>query len=298
MLGIWLLAQRKVAATLAMIGTGLGIVGVTVVLGGAASVIEYLAVVRQAAANPTDLSIPGVLMNAGIAAPMANLALLAILAFAATLIVLQPREPVVFLLAVLGSIYTTTVVRYDSIGIIVAAGAVWAGRRFLLRPLSERPLASEVDRVDGRVGGPEGRSSIVRPARLSIGIAVVITVIAIADSVITGGLDHSSLTLTNQTGAPIIARLSVFSQEATFGYRVPADGSVMGWLDVGGASPPVVTIWSESCHLLGRTTLPRTGGEVVIEESAAEIKPTARLASLASYTPECAAELKAARIWP
>ena len=74
--------------------------------------------------------------------------------------------------------------------------------------------------------------------------------VAVALSFATGGLRSSSMTLVNDTAAPVVLRFTVPSQAATFGFRLqPGEAGPGGSIDVGTVFSPVF-VTTASCETL------------------------------------------------
>ena len=283
-IAVWLLAQRRREATVAMVAAGGVIAAATLALAGPGSVARYLGIVREAAALPSELSLPGILTRQGVPPGLAEAALPAALVLAIVVVVGWPRRPEAFLLAVLGSIFATTVVRLETVAVFVVAGAVWSGRGLLVRG-------------GDRAGeGPQpGRRGATRAVWLSAAAGLALALLAFERSVLTGGLDHSSLTFTNDTDRPVVIRLTLTSQSATFGYVVPARSAVAGWRDLGAGSPRILTIWSADCTFLRQARPTRAGGGLRLDDDGLFLGGVRVDAPLAAFAPDCTAALKARR---
>jgi hypothetical protein len=280
----WLLLQGRRTASMATIVTGLLVAAVTVLLAGLSTFSDYLAVVRDAASVPTVESIPGTLTNLGLPAAVAALGLPIALVVLGVLMVPLRNQPWSFLLAVFGTAFATTIVRKESAALLVVASIAWAGRGLLVPRL---PL----DR------NPESPlHALSRPARLTAVAGVAAAAIAIAISIRNGGADVSRFSISNSSTEPLIARLGVRGQNATFGYALPGGASITGWAPLSGGSAPILTIWSPACDLRTGHVLDREGG--LAETSGEEVtmqaaRPTA---VPADYVPTCATEAKEVRL--
>ena len=69
----------------------------------------------------------------------------------------------------------------------------------------------------------------------------------------------------NQLDQPVVVRLSVRGQFATFGFVVPAGTLISGWHDLVAGSPPLATVWTEGCRLIGHVAVGRAGGNLVLD---------------------------------
>jgi hypothetical protein len=293
---LWLLAQRRRDATIAMVAAGGVIAAATLALAGPGSVTRYLGIARDAAAMPAELSLPGILTRQGLPPDLAAAALPAALIVAAVIVVAWPRRPEAFLLAVLGSIFATTVVRLETIGVFVAAGAAWSGHGLLVRSAADRLADRVADHGAERVDAPAPPR--IRPSRavwLSTAAGLALALVAFERSVLTGGLDRSSLTFTNDTDRPIVVRATVTAQVATFGFVVPARSSVAGWRDLVAGAPPILTIWSADCSFLRQVRPPRTGGGLRLDQDGLFLGGLRGDAPPAPFAPDCTAALKARR---
>nr|MBA2381078.1 DUF2029 domain-containing protein [Chloroflexota bacterium] len=72
---VWLLAQRRRQAAIAMIATGLGLGVATLILVGPGSAFRWLDIARATAAVSSDLSLPRILERAGVPGSLAALAI-------------------------------------------------------------------------------------------------------------------------------------------------------------------------------------------------------------------------------
>ncbi len=286
-LGIWVLSQRRRPATVALVGSGLLIATLTVALAGVSSLTEYLEVVRRAAAEPSSLSVPGLVRAAGFSDGASNVAFLLSIVASAILTVLLRDRPAGLLVAVLGTIFATSVVRYESIGVIVATGVGWMGRGLLLDHLPVSPDGRRQPKERG-VEGHSKRRLITVTVAVGLAVATASTGISMA----TGGLERSSVSISNDGEDAVVVRFSVPSQSASFGFLVPPHSTIAAWQALSGGSPPFATFWTPTCDFLGRSTLPRSGGGIhadgpqvwVGQSQAAETES-------GTYAPTCAAEL-------
>ncbi|MBA2382431.1 MAG: hypothetical protein H0V73_10010, partial [Chloroflexi bacterium] len=136
---------------------------------------------------------------------------------------------------------------------------------------------------------------------LSVAAGVVIAFVAVARSTLTGGLDHSSFTVTNHRSEAIIVRLKVNAQLASFGFLVPPGGSVTGWRDLAAGSPPSASVWTPDCRFIGEARVPWTGGRLDVDRSNVQLirsgtrLPPGEIAypPFAPYVPLCAPQLRA-----
>ena len=191
MIALWVFVQRRTRATAALIASGVVVLAATIAIAGIDSWLRYYDIVRASARFPTELSVPGMLVAAGIPASIATtVALPTVLAAAVILIIVLRKQPLGFLVAVVGSIFATSVVRYETIAIWIVAGAAWLGRGALLRPPPDLGTTLTV------------RKTTTTTVRLSVVAGTLVAAVAVVYSVATGGLDRSSLRWTTGLIAP------------------------------------------------------------------------------------------------
>jgi hypothetical protein len=272
-LAVWLVAQRRWLAVSSFLVTGLAIAALTVVLAGPKVISDYLDVVRSAASVPTSTSIPGMIHKLGVSPAIESIALPAAMLVAVAGMFYWRRSPLSFSLAVLAMVWSTPVVRVETISVAIAAAVAWIPNSSRYRTSSGLP-----------------RRAIVAPLGL---VAASFAVIAVVASVANGGAVSSQFAMINQTSQSIVVRFRGLFQSASFGYLVPANEAVYGWLDRSGSSPPVATVWSMDCKRLGLVRVPRSGAVLQFDQSGSHL--TSELpasGAFADYVPDCAAELR------
>ena len=262
---VWLLAGRRTNALASAAVTGLVSVAVAIWLGGVGIFRTYLDVVLHSAGTPAPLSIPGLLAGLGLPATVGRLGLLVVVALGCLAVVLLRRDPRrSFAVAVVLSLFATTVVRPETLVVALVALMPWATHdNAPIQPMR---------------GG--ARSPMLA---ISAGVAAI----AVALSVTTGGLRSSSMTLVNDTAAPVVVRFTVPSQDATFGFRLQPGEAGTGWLDRIGTVFSPVYVTTASCDLLYQfdadpgVTAMRIGPDaaVAVEQPAA---------AFLDYAPDCA----------
>ena len=285
-LGWWILWQRRAAASLAMIVALALVLVATLILAGTSSFTDYVGIIRATASEPSRLSIPGILTTLGLPSEVATMLLPVILLGVAAIVARLASRPVGFLYAVIGMIFATTVVRYDSIALVVLAGVAWEGRSLIAGTHSD--LASD----PGGLGLPS-RPSVQRLATVA---SVFVATIALGLSLASGGLVRSTVLLENQSAEPVIVRLSMTGQSATFGFELPPNSKVSAWEGRTGASPPFALIFGPDCRLVQRVSLPRAGATLVATANAVRIEAPGPVAEPSGFSDACAAEARALTI--
>jgi hypothetical protein len=270
-LGVWLLGQRRWLAVGAAIVAAAIITAATAVITGLSAFRDYLAVALSTTATPTPMSIPGIAraLGAPLEVQAASLPIVMIVAVGAILAL--RRSPWSFAIAALALAFSTSVVRLETAAIAVVGAAAWTAR-------------SE----------PDAREPLWRRIVVPTALGAVLATVAVGFSLQGGGLHRSSLAFDNRSERPVVFRLSLVLREASFGYLVPAGQSLAGWIDRAGSSPPLVTIWSTDCQLLGEVPLPSDGGQILYDDTGARIHGTTPGAhAFAGYESSCFEELKA-----
>ena len=179
-------------------------------LGGTGIFREYLDVILHSAGTPAPLSIPGLLVGLGLSPAVARLGLLAVVGVGCLAVVLLRRDSRrSFAVAIVVSLFATTVVRPETLVVALVALVPWATH-------ANMPTSSPQD-------------TGARAPMLAI--AAGVTAIAVAISIATGGLRSSSMTMVNETGQAVVVRFTVPSQDATFGFRLDPGEAGTGWLD-------------------------------------------------------------------
>lgn len=272
---VWLIAQRRWKAVIASLATGLAVMTATILIAGPNVIVEYLGIARSTTATPTSLSIPGLLRAIGMSEGIQALALPAATLVAVAAIFYWRRSPLSFTIAVLAMIFSTPVVRHESIALAISASVAWI------------PSSS----LHGAGTGLPTRAAIGRAVATASGLGVI----AVLASLATGGLDRSSVSIVNRTAAPVVVRFSTAAQTASFGFVAPVGEPVYGWRDRAGGSPPVATIWSAECALLDVINLPRTGAAIEFDESGGHraSDDSSVNAAFAAFVPDCAGEVAA-----
>jgi hypothetical protein len=295
MLAIWILSQGRRPAIAAMLATGAVVAAATVLVAGPDAIRRWLEVARESAGVATSLSLPGRLMELGVPSATAAFAIPFAMALAVVGIVLLRREPVAFLIAVLASVFATTVVREETLAVAIAGMVAWWGRGLLVRARQSLPDGIETAMV---------RSSERPAVNLSVSGAALVTLIMLGRSIATGGLMHSSFVATNAGSDPVIVRIKVSDQAASFGYLVRPHGSITGWRMLGAGSPPAAVAWTMDCEQIGYVLLPQSGGAVEIDAGAVRLTaddPAAadpRVAPFADDVATCAPEMRLVQAVP
>lgn len=235
----WLLVRgRRWGAIGAVVVTALWL-GASVLVAGPGVFAAYLEISRgTAGSGATPISATGVALALGMPASVAALAPFACLAAAAIgALALRRRPAAGSLVIVLGTIFATPVVRVKSFALIVAAIVVYGD--------PER-IASL-----GRIG----RRRVAGPLGL---VATVLVVVWI------GSAPQSSLLIQNQTEAPIVVRIGVAFQLATFGYLVEPGGSIRGYATVPGGLTGAIRAFRPDCSWIEGVMPPVTGGLLTV----------------------------------
>ena len=269
-------------AVLAAIATGIVGLGATVVLGGIDAFAEYVRIVRETIAVASPLSIPGVAASVGSPADWQRPAFVAVLLAAAGSIVLLRRySSVTFAIAVVAAVMATTVVRFDTLVVGLAALTPWAAMRAV------GPAAPDVATASDPAWSPSRM-------RLIGGTAVLIGVLGVVLAVGTGGLDRSSLAITNDSGEALVVRFTVASQDASFGYPVANGETGTAWGERMGTVTQTILVFAADCRLLQRFEPPVGLQGIRITGATTEPVPSVAAPYL-RYVPDCATEARAER---
>lgn len=267
-LGIWLVAQRRWYALIACVAAGVVIVTATILISGTNALFDYVAIARSAVAEPTSLSIPGILRDLNASEQVQAIALPAAMLVAVALMFYWRGSPISFTLAALAMIFSTPIVRHETAALAIVVAVAWL-------PSSSRHS----------LGTAAPTRAMILP---SIVVATSMAIVIVLVSLVTGGTDRSTFAMANRTSEPVVVRFSLYIQRAQFGFLVPGGQSVYGWLDRSGASPPLATVWSTSCDLLDVVELPRTGA--ILEYRGAGAQSVSELPdalTFAPYVPDC-----------
>ena len=237
----WFIASRRWSAVVgAVLGLGvLGLVGLAV--GGWDAHVTYLSIGREAATGgATGPGPTSVLLQLGIAPGLAALAPLAISGCSFALItLLRDRPKWGFVVAVAAATLVSPVLRLESYSMLVAVAAPW-------------------------VTLPTGN---VNPAGRGRSLVTGMLVILLASTGLLGAQGvvstTSSVTVTNQSGAPVVVRFALPDQSASFGFGVPAATSGTGWRDQPGGFRGDVIVFDASCRQVLRQTI--SAGDIEVE---------------------------------
>ena len=274
-LAIWLLTQRRWEAIVACVATGVVGLLITTWLGRFSVFEDYLGIIRDASALPSPLSIPGLAVSVGVPAAYGSLSLLvALLVAAAAVIVFRCHPRATFALTVMMAVMATTVARFDTLVVVVAA----------LTPFA----------ATSSVGGLTGSR---RPSSSSVVLALTSMVVVAGGTlaVATGGLARTSVSINNQAIASVVVRFSVPNQDATFGFPLAAGATGIAWLDQMGSIARTVLVFSPSCELLYRYE--PTGVEAAIQIAGDGVTAAGSFTNgpaFLAYTSDCAAEARSA----
>lgn len=261
----WLLIRgRRGGAIGAVVVIALWL-GASVLAAGPGVFASYLEVARgTAGSGATPLSASDIALALGVPAGVVALAPFACLTAAALgAFALRRRPAAASVVIVLGTIYATPVVRFESFALLVAPLAVYAGPARLPSP--------------GRLG----RRSVVAPVGFAAAVAVTLWI---------GSAPESSLLIQNRSQTPIIVRAGVAGQEATFGYMVELGGSARGYGTVPGGLTGAVRAFRVDCTEIEEVMPPVGGGVMVVYEDGAiqfGADPGGG-APYAPYVPDCA----------
>lgn len=278
----WVICQGRRPATIALFLTGIGFGVLTIGVTGWSSISQYLHIASESAGTPTGASVPGILHAVGVPTQLATLAIPVVLLGIVVLVARFRESAAAFLLAVTGSIFATTVVRYDSVALWLAPTVVWLGRGLLLPPRPE--LGPTLTRERTMPPWSAVLAAIVTGSIVGAG--------ALSGSIASGGLTTSTFGVSNTTDQVVIARLNVPNQEASFGFAVPPASSIVGWESLGAVSPTVASIWSANCAFIGSVDLPKQGGQAVVSSSGVTLRGPGVPARHAPYSSNCALEFE------
>jgi hypothetical protein len=269
----WLIGSRRwmvvaVAASTILVG-----LAATVAIAGFDAFGGFIAVARSSVAQPLTWSVPAIAERLGLPAPVSTPLLALVLGVVGLYALRAPRQPSAFVLSAIAAMVATTVVRVEGIAVSAVSGTAYRSSG----PATGGALA-------------RGRAS---PTRLASGLGVVAATAAVVWSIASGGLQSSSMTITNDTDAAVVIRFDVPAQAASFGYVVEPAGTDTAWHD-GGGSAAVAFAWTSDCRLLAEMRLPRTGGHLTVSEAGLQLDPVPRDgARLAVPNERCSLALKA-----
>lgn len=262
-LWLWLIGRRGGSAIVSGALTVLVLTGVVLVAGGLEPFRAYLETTMASSTEPTPYSVVGLLTGVGMAQALARLIWIGLMGVLTVLtIALSRRDPErAFVIAVVGMVFLTPVVRLESISLLMAAGSPWIAR--------------------GGFGG------LRLPAVGSAAAAGVIALLSVA----AGGLASSSMLIENATDRPVIVRFGAALQEASWGYLVLPGTTGVGWSDrVGGPSYPL-RVFDLGCVVVAEAVPSRAGGMLRVEADA--IVPVTSLVptGFLPYDARCAAQM-------
>jgi hypothetical protein len=296
----WLVAQSRRTATIALIVTGVVLFAFTTLVAGWDSWFTYLDIARHAAEVPAQLSLPSLLRGAGLEGTLVRNAIPVMILGVTAFVFLFPDRRVAFSLAVIGTVFATTVVRYETLSVGIAAMAPWLGRGLVVPALPSRPwILPRPSIAPGRslASGDPPRTIAITPRLAAIGACIVgagvVAGLAVAVSFATGGLTHSTIRIANERTQPVVARFRSSGQLASWGYLVPAGAEITGWPLLGGQSPRSVTLWSTGCRLISEVRLPLEGGMVRLEPDAISVEPVEGPdPPAADFVPDCVGPMR------
>ncbi len=129
LIGLLYVVRRRWLATSAAATVVLGAVALSVVVAGTDAWRTYVDASIRGVIAPTGLSVPGMLAALGFEPPITTTAQAAVWLIAALAIVaLRDRPRWAFVVAIVGAIYATPVVRMESWALLLAAAAPWLVR--------------------------------------------------------------------------------------------------------------------------------------------------------------------------
>ena len=267
MMVVWLLGQRRLSAVAAAVVAALASAAVAIVLGGTGIFAEYVEVVLHSTSEASPMSVPGLMRGLGFSATAGLVALLLVIALGCLGIVALRRDSRrSFAAAVVLSVVATTVVRPETLVVALVALVPWATH--------EPVIASTAKRR------PDLRAVM---AIVAAGAATM----AVALSISTGGARTSSMTLVNDSGAPVVVRFTVDGTDGTFGFHLDPGQAGSAWLGRVGTPNSPVYVTTPGCDILysvdpdpGVTAL-RIGPT----SAAATDRPAA---AFLDYVPDCA----------
>lgn len=265
MLWLWLVRRRGSGA---IAGGGLVAFGVTAAVlltAGWAPFSDYLSTTLAHAEDPTPQSIPGFLIGFGISPEMASIGWFAGLAALAAIVAFSGRLRVGFVAAVVGMVFLTPIVRQETISLLLIVGAPWIVRD----------------------GGTLVRTSA---ARIPVALAAGVAALSVCASLLTGGLEKSSMTVENTTGSQVTVRFGAPWQKASWGYAIGPGQAGLAWaMDVGTIREPL-RVFRSDCSLIGE--LATNGLESVrIDDRAVAAGPVSPAVDPLPYSAHCASAM-------
>lgn len=261
----WLLIQGRRSATVVAVATGLIWVAASIVVAGPGAFSTYVQISRATTQGGVSLlSATGIARAIGAPDAIATLAPLACLGIAAFGAFLLRRRPALASIAlVLGTIFATPVVRFESFGLLVAA-VVWKA------PTS-----------------PPAWSRI-RHGRRTAALVGALTVAAVLAWVST--VPQSSVLIDNRTAIPVVVRFGAAAQgNATFGFRVEAHRSARAFATLPGGLTGSLIVFGPGCRELYRDQAPSEGGKVTLDaiHGVAVAVDSGSPAAAAPYVTDC-----------
>jgi hypothetical protein len=126
LVGVLFVARRRwLAAGAAAVVLG-SLVALSLLVAGTDAWTAYLQVSLGGSLKPTTLSVPGMLAAAGVAPAIARYGVVVVwIVVAAAVALLRARPRIAFVVAIVGAVYATPVVRFEFWALLVAAGAPW-----------------------------------------------------------------------------------------------------------------------------------------------------------------------------
>jgi hypothetical protein len=271
---LWLLATGGWRAFAGAVLAGVVLAAGPALIEGWSVYRDYLAISSGAAATPTPDSIPGLLRSLGASPAVAAFGIVVVLvAGGVGVVLLRHRRRLAFALAVGILVYATPVVREESAALLFFVLIPWAR-------LPPETLATT------------NRTLPVAP--LAASLAAVTALAALAGSVATGGLDRSSVQITNEASSDVIVRFAVPAQSASYGFRVTPGATGWAWHDRVGAPEGFVAAFRPDCGLRGALQIPRTGSSLTVAGGSVSSDPVGatRTNEYLAYDAACAVEMK------
>lgn len=239
LLWAWIVGRRPLEALAGGLLSIGALTGVVLLLVGVAPFQDYLAIAAGSTSDPSALSLLGILADLGVSPTMARI-LWAVVAIGlgVTALLSRRRPALAMAAAAAGLIFLTPIVRNETVSVaLVVAGTPWIAK---------------------------GGAVDFKPTVL---IASLVAAIAVASSILTGGLERSTFQIENASDRPVIVRFSAPGQSASWGYLVQSRERGVGWVDqVGGVLGPF-RVFDLECRLISATELEESGGSYRLDQA-------------------------------
>lgn len=247
----WLLVTRAHRPFAAAIVAAAVLLLVPLAAGGLSVYGQFLAVARDTSqSGATGLSVEGFLLSLNVPAALAKDAGIAVpFATALGVLLLRGHPRAGFAVAMVGMVWATPVVRYETIALLIGVTAMWW----------DEPLTGLIP------GWPQrSRGLPVRATMTSISIAAAVVVSVVAFVLVLHADRSSSLRIVNNSSRPVVAQLG--QRGPTLGFLVQPGATGIAWGRTSGRFQGTLTVLdADTCTPLAPTRkMPVNGGEVAV----------------------------------